>query len=60
MVRLVGWSLVAALLLAGVAFPVVGGLGELSAQTVGGVESAAPGVLSGQMPGITTITDDSP
>lgn len=57
--RLLGIAVIGGLLLAGVAYPVVGGLGHLAGQAVGGVEATTPGVLTGQMPSVTTITDDA-
>jgi membrane peptidoglycan carboxypeptidase len=57
--RLVGIAVIGGLLLAGLAYPVVGGLGHLAGQAVGGVEATTPGVLTGQMPSVTTITDDA-
>ena len=39
--------------------PLVGGLGQLAGRAIGGVEATTPGVLTGQMPSVTTITDDA-
>lgn len=58
-VRLVGICLVAGLLVAGAVFPLVGGLGELSNEAIGSTAGTTPGVLTGQLPATTTITDDA-
>ena len=58
-VRLLGATLLAGLLVAGIAFPVVGGAGELSNVAIEGAAVSAPGIATGQMPSITTVTDDA-
>lgn len=58
-VRLLAIAVIGGLLVAGLLFPLVGGFGELAAQAVGGVEATTPGVLTGQMPSVTTVTDDA-
>ena len=57
--RLLGIAVIGGLLLAGLAYPLVGGLGHLAGQAIGGAEATTPGVLTGQMPSVTTITDDA-
>ncbi|GAA4915200.1 transglycosylase domain-containing protein [Actinomycetospora succinea] len=57
--RLLAIGVVGGVLLAGLLYPVVGGLGQLAGQAVNGVEATTPGVLDGEMPSVTTITDDA-
>jgi membrane peptidoglycan carboxypeptidase len=57
--RLAAFTVVAGILLAGLLFPAVAGLGGLSATAVSSTTAAAPGVLIGQLPATSTITDDS-
>ncbi|GAA4772710.1 transglycosylase/D,D-transpeptidase PonA2 [Actinomycetospora chlora] len=57
--RLLAIGVIGGVLLAGLLYPVVGGVGQLAAQAVGGVEATQPGVLTGDMPSVTTITDDA-
>ncbi|MDL5159169.1 transglycosylase domain-containing protein [Actinomycetospora termitidis] len=56
-VRLLAVTVIAGILVAGAAFPLVGGLGLLSNQAIEGAQDTAPGVLAGDMPSITTVTD---
>lgn len=57
--RLLAVGVIGGVLVAGLLYPVVGGLGGLAGQAVHGVEATTPGVLSGAMPSVTTITDDA-
>lgn len=57
--RLPAIGVIGGVLVAGLLYPVVGGLGGLAGQAVGGVEATTPGVLDGEMPSVTTITDDA-
>ncbi|MEJ2866234.1 transglycosylase domain-containing protein [Actinomycetospora sp. OC33-EN08] len=56
-VRLLAVAVIAGILVAGAAFPLVGGLGLLSNQAIAGAQDTSPGVLGGEMPSITTVTD---
>ena len=58
-VRLLAVTVIAGLLVAGIAFPLVGGVGLLSNQAITGAQDTSPGVLGGDMPSITTVTDDA-
>lgn len=58
-VRLLAATVIAGVLVAGIAFPLVGGIGLLSNQAIEGAQDATPGVLGGDMPSITTVTDDA-
>ncbi|GAA4864647.1 transglycosylase/D,D-transpeptidase PonA2 [Actinomycetospora straminea] len=58
-VRLLAIAVIGGVVVAGLVFPLVGGLGQLAARAMGGVEATQPGVLSGDMPSVTTITDDA-
>ena len=56
-VRLLAVAVIAGILVAGMAFPLVGGLGLLSNAAIVGAQDTSPGVLGGDMPSITTVTD---
>ncbi|GAA4823224.1 transglycosylase/D,D-transpeptidase PonA2 [Actinomycetospora corticicola] len=56
-VRLLAVTVIAGILVAGLAFPLVGGLGLLSSEAIVGAQDTAPGVIGGDMPSITTVTD---
>ncbi len=56
-VRLLGVCVIAGLLVAGVAFPVVGGLGALSLASGSPVEASSPELAQGVFPALTTVTD---
>jgi membrane peptidoglycan carboxypeptidase len=58
-VRLLAVTVLAGLLVAGITFPLVGGVGLLSNQAIAGAQDTSPGVLGGDMPSITTVTDDA-
>jgi membrane peptidoglycan carboxypeptidase len=58
-VRLVACTVVAGVLLAGLLFPVVAGVAGLSATAVSSTTDAAPGLLTGQLPATSTITDSA-
>ena len=58
-VRLLAVTVIAGLLVAGITFPLVGGVGLLSNQAIAGAQDTSPGVLGGDMPSITTVTDDA-
>jgi membrane peptidoglycan carboxypeptidase len=58
-VRLLAVTVIAGLLVAGIVFPLVGGVGLLSNQAIAGAQDTSPGVLGGDMPSITTVTDDA-
>ncbi|MEJ2888026.1 penicillin-binding protein [Actinomycetospora aeridis] len=57
--RLLAIGVIGGVLVAGLLYPVAGGLGQLAAQAVDGVAATTPGVLTGAMPSVTTITDDA-
>jgi membrane peptidoglycan carboxypeptidase len=57
--RLLAMAVIGGVIVAGLVFPLVGGFGQLAAQAIGAVETTTPGVLTGQMPSVTTITDDT-
>ncbi|GLZ48454.1 transglycosylase [Actinomycetospora sp. NBRC 106375] len=57
--RMLAIAVIGGLLVAGLVYPLVGGAGQLAASAVGGVETTQPGVLTGDMPSVTTITDDA-
>ena len=57
--RLVGLCLVAGLLAAGLAFPVVGGLGALSNAADDTVSATSTDLAAGQLPLVTTMTDST-
>ncbi|MHC1560663.1 transglycosylase domain-containing protein [Actinomycetospora sp. C-140] len=57
--RVLAIAVIGGLLVAGLVYPLVGGAGQLAASAVGGVETTQPGVLTGDMPSVTTITDDA-
>ena len=56
-VRLLGMCVIAGLLLAGITFPVVGGLGALIVASGTSVSASSPELARGALPAITTITD---
>ncbi|MFC5063188.1 transglycosylase domain-containing protein [Actinomycetospora atypica] len=56
-VRLLAVTVIAGILVAGMAFPLVGGLGLLSNNAIVGAQDTSPGVLGGDMPSVTTVTD---
>ena len=58
-VRLAACTVVAGVLLAGLLFPVVAGFAGLSATAVSSTTDAAPGLLTGQLPATSTITDSA-
>ncbi|HEY2224256.1 transglycosylase domain-containing protein [Actinomycetospora sp.] len=58
-VRLLAVTVIAGILVAGITFPLVGGIGLLSNQAIQGAQDTSPGVIGGDMPSITTVTDDS-
>ncbi|WP_051085855.1 transglycosylase domain-containing protein [Actinomycetospora chiangmaiensis] len=55
--RLLGLLVLAGALVAAGLFPVVGGLGVLAARSSEGTAADTPGVLTGQLPDTTTVTD---
>jgi membrane peptidoglycan carboxypeptidase len=55
--RLLVLCLLAGLLVAGIMFPVVGGIGLVSNQASATVNSVSSGLVQGQVPMVTTITD---
>jgi membrane peptidoglycan carboxypeptidase len=55
--RLLGLCLVAGLLVAGVAFPVVGGVGLLGNDASDTVSASSSDLAAGQLPLVTTVTD---
>ncbi len=57
-IRLLGLTVVAGVLLAGLLFPVVAGVGELSGTAASSTTDAAPGLLTGILPATSTVTDD--
>jgi membrane peptidoglycan carboxypeptidase len=59
LVRLLGAAVVAGVLLAGVLFPVVAGVGALSGTAASSTTDAAPGLITGELPSTTTVTDDA-
>jgi membrane peptidoglycan carboxypeptidase len=58
-VRLLAVTVIAGILVAGITFPLVGGFGLLSNQAIAGAQDTSPGVIGGDMPSITTVTDDT-
>src|SRR5690242_17386147 len=55
--RLLGLCLVAGLILAGVTFPLVGGLGLISNDASDTVSATSSDLAAGQLPLVTTVTD---
>ncbi len=56
--KLLGLCLVAGLLMAGIAFPLVGGLGLASNQASDTVDATSSDLAAGQLPLVTTVTDN--
>jgi membrane peptidoglycan carboxypeptidase len=57
LIRVLGLCLVAGLLVAGMLFPIVGGLGVVSNQASNTVSSVSSSLVQSQVPMVTTITD---
>ena len=57
LIRILGLCLIAGLLVAGVLFPVVGGIGLASNQASDTVSSVSTNLVQSQVPVVSTVTD---
>jgi membrane peptidoglycan carboxypeptidase len=56
-VRLLGVCVIAGLIVAGVTFPLIGGLGGLTQASGSSVTASSPELARGDLPAVTTVTD---